>query len=423
MKRFAYLVFVLAACSFTFGQAQYKVLYNFGANGPSDGSQPKGRLLSDEQGNLYGTTFFGGNIETNGCNPSGCGTVFELTPNSDGTWSETTIYVFCQQSNCADGAGPEAGLVADAAGNLYGTTVAGGGIVGTVFELSPPSIPSAAWTERVLWSFGSLSVNDGINPFDKLIFDSVGNLYGTTRAGGVGQHASGTVFKLSPLGDGTWNESLLYTFNGSGRINPYGSFPYAALTMDNQGNLYGTASYGGKNLGGVVFQLTPGSGTWTQSLLHLFSKTLSTNTPVSSLSLDASGNLYGTTSAGGTSASGCKSGCGGVFELLKKNGNWQTIVLPFNGTNGGNPAAGVYLDGAGRTAYGTTQYGGANGQGVVFAAKTSGISAIYSFCSQANCADGSQPVAALTPDGKGNYYGMTTLGGTYNQGVVFEITP
>ncbi len=421
IKRFAYLVFVLAACSFTFGQAQYKVLYSFGSNSVNDGANPYGRLLRDGNGNVYGTTYGGGNLNPDLCPSLGCGTLFELSPNSDGTWSEAVLYDFCSQAGCYDGSLPKAGLVADASGNLYGTALEGGfSGGGAVFELSPPSGSGGAWTETVLWSFNTI---DGCDPFDKLIFDNAGNLYGTTRDCGAGQNANGTVFELSPNSGGTWNESVLYTFNGTAKKNPYGYRPYAAVIFDNQGNLYGTASYGGKNLGGVVFQLTPGSGTWTQSLLQLFSKTLSTNTPVSSLSLDASGNLYGTTSAGGTSASGCKSGCGGVFELIKKNGNWQTVALPFNGTNGGNPAAGVYLDGAGRTAYGTTQYGGANGQGVVFAAKTSGISAIYSFCSQANCADGSQPVAALTPNGKGNYYGVTTLGGTYNQGVVFEITP
>src|SRR5579871_1192608 len=181
-------------------------------------------LVADKAGNLYGTTYGGG--ATNFC--SGCGTVFSLTPNSDGSWTESVIYNFCASySNgaCLDGAEPVSGLILDGAGNLYGTTKAGGaptcaiaGGCGTVFELSPPTNPGGVWPEKVLYSFcadSSKTCADGVQPNGRLAFDAAGNLYGSTTIGGSGHSRElsngGTVFKLSHSVSG-WAETVLYNF-------------------------------------------------------------------------------------------------------------------------------------------------------------------------------------------------------------------
>jgi uncharacterized repeat protein (TIGR03803 family) len=409
------LLAVLGAALLAAAQTQYSVLYSFGTNGPNDGSGSMGKLLADGQGNLYGTTKLGGS--------GGSGTVFELTPEAGGTWSETVLYNFCSQSNCSDGAYPEAGLVSDTAGNLYGSTLAGGSILswGAVFELSPPTVAGNGWTETVLWSFGGTSDGDGCGP-RKLIFDKAGNLYGATSNCGSGPHPSGTVFELSPDFDGGWSETLLYTFNGTNKINPDGSYPVGGFTFDNAGNIYGTTSFGGKLFGGVVYELSPMSnGPWTETLLHVFSPN-GAYRPLSSVVFDEDGNLYGTVSEGGASATGCTEyGCGGIFKLTNVGGQWIKDSLSFTGLNLGNPAAGIVVDEGRKTGYGTTQYGGTQGNGSVFSVHGSKLSVLYNFCSQVSCADGSQPLTSLTQDESGNLYGTTSLGGAYNQGVVFEI--
>jgi uncharacterized repeat protein (TIGR03803 family) len=409
------LMLVLGLAFLAAAQTQYGVLYSFGTNGPNDGSGSMGKLLRDGQGNLYGTTKLGGS--------GGSGTVFELSPQAGGTWSETVLYNFCSQSNCSDGAYPEAGLASDQAGNLYGSTIVGGSILswGAVFELSPPSTPGDSWTETVLWSFGGTSDGDGCGP-RKLIFDKAGNLYGTTGNCGSGPHPSGTVFELSPSSSGGWSEALLYTFNGTNKINPDGSYPVGGVAFDNAGNIYGTTSFGGKLFGGVVYELSPtSSGPWTETVLHAFSPN-GVYWPLSSVVFDEDGNLYGTVNEGGVDDAGCtETGCGGIFKLTNVGGQWLKDSLSFTGLNGGNPAAGIIVDEGRKTGYGTTQYGGAQGNGSVFSVHGSKVSVLYNFCSQVNCADGSQPLAALTQDESGNLYGTTSVGGAFNLGVVFEI--
>jgi uncharacterized repeat protein (TIGR03803 family) len=245
-----------------------QVLYSFGV-GNSDGSKPLAGLVFDKAGNLYGTTYQGGY--------NGAGMVFELTPGENGTWTETVVYNFCSATNCADGKFPEAGLVFDTAGNLYGTTYWGGAgtcvyVCGTVFELTPAN---GTWTEKVLYSFCSANAcTDGGGPQASLIFDSVGNLFGTTGGGGstaqnCGSYGCGIVFELTPGTNGTWTENVLHTF-GTGND---GALPYAGLIFDNAGNLYGTTSQGGRQgcgYGcGTVFEMTPGSnGTWNEKVLY-----------------------------------------------------------------------------------------------------------------------------------------------------------
>ncbi len=281
------------------------VLHSF--DGGNHGRYPNGSLIFDVAGNLYGATSEGGTQDG--------GTVFELSPRQDGGWTETVLRNF---GHGGDGADPNGGLIFDAAGNLYGTTSQGGvhdcleGGCGTVFELTPNG--SGGWTETVLHSFGNGT--DGNYPDGGLIFDAAGNLYGTTSEGGI--HLScnegcGTVFELSPRESGGYTETVLHNF-GSGAD---GQQPYASLIFDADGNLYGTTSEGGIHVyGGTVFELSPrDNGGWTERVLHSFGSGTDGQQPFAGLIFDSAGNLYGTTNFGGIHSSCDFSGCGIVFEL------------------------------------------------------------------------------------------------------------
>jgi uncharacterized repeat protein (TIGR03803 family) len=229
------------------------VLHSFGGN-QSDGTLPDGGLILDAAGNLYGTTYYGGTY--------GRGTVFQLTPATGGSWTETVLHTF--NDNGTDGTEPEGSLIFDASGNLYGTTFDGGAHgYGTVYELTPSA--GGSWTETVLHSF---TVGAGGNyPQAGLTIDVAGNLYGTTGSGGTGtciaDTGCGTVFELMPRPEGGWAEKVLYSFQNNGKD---GNFPHNALTFDSSGNLYGTTNMGGgskacNTLGlpgcGTVFEITP----------------------------------------------------------------------------------------------------------------------------------------------------------------------
>jgi uncharacterized repeat protein (TIGR03803 family) len=236
------------------GQVREKVLHSFPFSG-SDGSYPQGSLEFDSAGNLYGTTSQGGN--------SNYGTVFELSPNAEGGWSFSDIYSF----SGPDGAAPAAGVVFDDSGNLYGTTQGGGAYnSGTVFELTPSL--QGQWTESVIYSFGAYQ-GDGILPLAGLVFDAAGNLYGTTYAGGSHgdcdhNYGCGAVFELTPSRAGQWNETTLYSFGGGDD----GNQPESELVLDARGDLFGTTLFGGgsdcEEYGcGTVFELTPSeNGNW-----------------------------------------------------------------------------------------------------------------------------------------------------------------
>ncbi len=434
----------------TWAASQERVLHSFG-NG-TDGLYPFAGLIFDPAGNLYSTTAAGGTY--------GGGTVYELalSPNAaGGGWTEQLLYSFCSQPYCPDGATPVAGLILDAAGNLYGTTAGGGAYgEGTAFELMPNG--SGGWTEQVLHSF-SASATDGGFPYAGLIFDAAGNLYGTTNQGGnfnayCGEYGSeygcGTVFELMPNGSGGWTEKVLFSFCSQSNCTD-GASPYAGLIFDAAGNLYGTSQYGG-NFGGdcwaygcgTVFELTPnGNGGWTEKVLYRFcSQTNCTDGgyPVAGLIFDAAGNLYGTTVLGGAYINR-----GTVFELRPSaGGGWTEEVLHSfdnNGTDGINPFTSLILD-AGSNLYGTTKYGGAydncygSSCGTVFELKRSPNAVgggwteevLHSFGSGT---DGVFPWSSLIFDASGHLYGTTSLGGTYYNcqsgtltcGTVFEITP
>jgi uncharacterized repeat protein (TIGR03803 family) len=381
------------------------VLYSFKDDG-TDGTAPYANLLFDGDGNLYGTTYYGG--------VHGSGTVFRLSPGAGG-WAETVLYNFCSVDGCADGTWPNAGLTLDAAANLYGTTWNGGAAnsYGTVFQLA--SGAGDTWTETVLHSFDQNG--DGHYPYAVgLIFDAAGNLYGTTLRGS--ENDRGTVFKLMPGAGGTWTDTVLSRFGDL----PHGSHPQAGLIFDTAGNLYGTTEAGGIYRCGTVFKLTPNNnGRWTETVLHNF-KGSDGRSPYASLIFDTAGNLYGTTYKGGAH------GLGTVFKITPgANGTWAETVLHSFGARGDGyyPYASLISDVVGNL-YGTTSWGGANGNyGVVFQL-VPGVGGkwkekvLHSFGASG---DGVYPYASLILDAAGNLYGTTSQGGAVNSGTVFEITP
>jgi len=342
----------------TTGKWKEKVLYSFIGNG--DGYYPQAGLILDTSGNLYGTTFNGGTFDD--CS-DGCGTVFQLAPGAHGKWTEKVLHSF--NANGTDGTGPADSLILDAAGNLYGTTWAGGGTgcsngwgCGTVFQLAPGG--GGTWTESVLYSFcPSSECTDGATPFASLIFDGAGNLFGTTSAGGnpICSSGCGVVFRLTMNSGGTWTEKVLHSF-GKGKD---AANPYASLIFDAHGNLYGTTYQGGTYNAGTVYQLTPGvGGTWTEKVLHSFGKGTDGDNSYASLIFDKAGNLYGTTAGGGTL------GAGTAFKLSPgAGGKWNETVLHNFNQPGSAPEASLIFDASGNL-YGTTTAGGTYGGGTVF---------------------------------------------------------
>jgi len=253
------------------------ILYQFmdGSDGASPGN---GDLYFDSAGNIYGTTFSGGDLQA--CGGFGCGTVFKLTP-SGGGWTKTTILAF----NGNDGATPYSGLTPDAAGNLYGTTVEGGAHQnGTVYQLTPSG---GSWTQTILYDFPNS--NDGHWPVGGLVSDAAGNLYGATEVGGSA--GGGTVYELTNS-DGHWTFTVIYSFSGH-------AGPYSKLAMDAAGNLFGT-TYGDGSAGvGTVFKLMRSGSGWTYALLHDFTGGSDGASPLGGVLLDAGGHVYGTAEMGG----------------------------------------------------------------------------------------------------------------------------
>lgn len=336
------------------------VLYSFLRNG-LDGENPDSGLIFDSAGNLYGVTDSGG--------PDGVGTAYELSPPVPPAtqWTEKVLYSFL--NNGIDGQNPANNLVMDSAGNLYGTCGFGGAdVVGVAFELSPTE--SGEWTETLLHTFHDVGGGDGSDPRSGLILDSAGNLYGSTLFGGT--LGGGTVYELSPSTGGSWTETILYNFAND---NTDGGFPSGgSLIFDSTGNLYGATTAGGPTSGGTVFKLSHSGGRWTEKVLHYFNSQNGTDgfNPFGSLTFDSAGNLYGTTLTGGTgSCPGTQNECGILYELRPATGLWiEKILHDFtqNGTDGYFPVGGVTPGPAG-SFYGTTYYGGAFNEGTVFTVK------------------------------------------------------
>ena len=396
----------------------FKLLYNFcSQQNCTDGKWPYAQVIADGQGNLFGTTGAGG--EAN-CKLYGCGTVFEVA--ADGT--ETVLHAFTSNP---DGSGPRGGVIMDAAGNLYGTTAVGGGDgcggagygCGTIFKVTPGG------KESVLYDFAG-GASDGAYPSAGLVADRAGNFYGTTPDGGGGTQCivqfggCGAIFKYAT--DGT--ETMLYGFSGG----KDGADVEAGLILDRKGNLFGTAAAGGllsncsQGLSpgcGVVFKLTPDG---KEKTLYAFKGGNDGWGPIASLVEDKGGNLYGTTQAGGSTTACNGVGCGIVFKIAPDG--TETILHDFTGgSDGQNPAAGMIADGRGNL-YGTTQgeyyaAGHAAPQtqnyGTVFKIAPDGtFRVLYTFTGGTN---GANPVANLAKGPNGILYGTTE----FPNGVVFQV--
>ncbi|HSZ61939.1 MAG TPA: choice-of-anchor tandem repeat GloVer-containing protein [Terriglobales bacterium] len=359
----------------------YSVVYSF-AGAPNDGSYPTAGLVLDAQGNLYGTTSAGGTFNY--------GTVFKLAA----AGSETVLYNF---AGSPDGEIPNASLVMDVQGNLYGTTESGGvSSLGTVFKVSPTG------NETVLYRFAKVAKN-GANP-NGVVRDAQGNLYGTTHRGGDGSPSAGTVFKVDTAGD----ETVLHSF---GKNDGSGLYPHSNLVFDSQGNLYGTTAYevGGSPIdpGGTIFRIDE-----TGNFASLYTFT-SVGYPLAGVVLDAQGNLYGTTY-------GAASGHGTVYKL-DTDGN-LTVLYGFTGKkgDGNHPDGGVVMDGQGNL-YGTTYKGGTANYGTVYEVDTSGKETVLHSFTGVN-GDGAYPYGDLVFDTAGDLYGIASRGGAHNQGTVFKLT-
>ncbi|MGO9265948.1 MAG: choice-of-anchor tandem repeat GloVer-containing protein [Candidatus Binataceae bacterium] len=384
-----------------------KVLWSFG--GGTDGNAPYAGLIADSSGNLFGTTLEGGLY--NG------GTVFELSPSG----TESVLWNF---GNGTDGENPYAGLLMDSSGDLFGTTYAGGaGGYGTVFELTPGG------TETILWSFGaSPTLAEGRNPLGQLVMDQHGDLYGTTYQGSLGYGVVFELTPPATSG-GSWGESTVWPFGENGTAGD-GGYPSAGLLMDTLGNLYGTTTgIDSSSLWyyGTVFKLSPSTtaGSWYESLLVLLdigcSGYIAEGNPWGGLTMDSAGNLYGTTATGGIY--GTYNGDGTVFQVTPAG--CPSLLWSFgNGNDGVRPDSTLTLDGSGNL-YGTTYWGGIYNKGTIFELMppSSGEagwseSIIWNLGSTS---DGALPYAGLLADASGNFYGTTVSGGEYGAGTVFEI--
>jgi uncharacterized repeat protein (TIGR03803 family) len=385
----------------SFAAATEQVIFNF----PKAGSGEV--TLVYHSGRFYGTSPSGGNMV---CSFGGCGSIFELAPNASGTWNYKTLYAF----NGDDGFGPQGRVAFDSLGNLYGATTDGGVYgSGVAFKLTPTS--SGQWTETIIHAFPA-GTGDGWEPGSGLTQDAAGNLYGTTLDGGT-NHGYGTVYKLTMNSDGTWSESLLYSFYPF----PDGESPVGDLTFDQAGNLYGTTENGGANGFGMVYKLSPDTdGDWTEALTYSFDGAHG-ESPTGAVTLDPAGNVFGLTVAGGLR------GQGAAYELIQgAGGSWSIILLhSFGGAGDGSRPTPYLTSTAADTFYGTASAGGANNAGIVFKLKQQpngqwSENVVYIF-SLAN--GGSDPASGLTVGSLDALFGATDQGGTSGTGVVYKITP
>lgn len=400
------LLAVVMACPGNGWAATEKVLYSF--QGGTDGASPNGPLLADAAGNLYGTTVEGGSAACS----AGCGTVFKLSPPAQnaGVWTEEVLYRF---QGGSDGAAPASGLIADSAGNLFGTTLGGGskGSDGIVFELSPPVSPGGRWTESVLYRFQG--GDDGKYPMGRLIFDAAGNIYGTTIFGG-GRENGGIAFQLSPPARTgvAWSETVLHRFRVEDGLDPM-----SGVILGPHGTLYGTTR------SNTVFKLAPpppGASKWTFQLIHLFS---GSHDPSQLCAVIRKGGvLYGSSLLGGGTNAGT------VFQLERQGGVWSATTLHsfIAASDGEEPCAILISDSAGAL-YGTSVGNDADSFGSVYRltppfdpAGQWSFTVLYLF-SGGN--DGSAPNDGVIFARGHALYGVTQAGGAAKQGTIFKIVP
>jgi len=330
--------------------------------------------------------------------------------------SAVTEKVLCSLTGPAgpDGNGPHSGLIFDDVGNLYGTTWSGGLYGHGSFYKCGPN-PDGTWSETILHSFNG---SDGDqSDWGRLTFDSAGNLYGVTAGGG--KHGVGVLFKFTPNPDGTWTETILHHFTGG----KDGSWPRTTIYIDAQGTLYGAASYGGSKGCGTLYKMAPGSN----RVIHQFMDSPACS-PWVGLIPDAGGNLYGTTR---NTVNGCSkppNECGTVFKMTPSpDGKWSfQVIHRFKGGNDGSDpsVSGLIFDDAGNL-YGTTEHGGAHGSGVFFTLMP-GPNGKWTYQVLHDfdwTSDGAAAIGSLVRDPAGNIYGSAANGGEYGFGTVYEMTP
>lgn len=409
------LFYVLTVIVSQLAQAQtFTVLHNF--TGGADGDMPYSGVTLDRAGNLYGTTAQGGS--------TGLGTVYQLKLFHN-QWLLNPLYQFQQQI----GAYPQGRVVFGPDGSLYGISSAGGTGTGrrgpgdnpcpqgcgAVYKLQPPPTTCktsvCSWIATPLYSFTAGA--NGYGPaFVDPVFDQAGNLYGTTQNGGT--QGCGVVFQLTPT-HGSWTESVLYSF-GCGSS---GFAPASGVTFDTAGNIYGTASAGGDGGDGTVYELSRSGSSWVETTLYAFQGGLDGSEPVAPVFFDPAGNLYGATLGAGPHNDGT------VFELQPSGENWIfSLVYGFDqGRVYGGPNGNLLMDASGNI-YGTTWAGGAFANGSVFKLTPGGLggwtfTSLHDFTGE----DGSSVFGGISTDANGNLYGTAAMGGQYGHGVVWEITP
>jgi len=406
----------------------FKVLHSFcGQNNCSDGAVPYSGVIADPAGNLFGTTIGGGHG----------GTAYEVVPNADRSmWTHKVLYDFCTAAGCPDGYAPGA-LIRDTAGNLYGTTQLGGSHdnAGTVFKLSPNS--DGSWTFALLYTFCSQeNCADGGFSAGGLTYsgatsgnayDGVSPLYVATLVGGAGQN--GAVIELDPPhGRNGWTEKVIYSLcSQGGSTCPDGRGP-GPVVLDDRGVFYGATQSGGSTYDGLVYALTPNvdKTAWTQTTLHNFcslKRCKDGDSPVGGLTLDMSGHVYGNSPDGGKR---CSRGhfCGTIFRTALKHATAKfNVIYTFcrsDCSDGQTPYGDMIIDPSG-TIFGTTVSGGGN----IYSYSLNGaLQVLHNFCSLSACADGQFPYGQLFMDSAGNIFGTTSEGGEHGYGgTVYELTP
>jgi uncharacterized repeat protein (TIGR03803 family) len=395
----------------------YKVIYNFCAKrNCTDGSAPQSSLLMDSAGNFYGTT---GTLST----VTG-GSVFKLDFDAaEGRWKLTTLHHFSYNGT------PTGGVIIDVAGDLYGVTSP---TDASVFELLPNS-DASKYTYRQLYAFDSQSSPFAGLTYQGaetgVPYDGISPLYGAVP---YDQYGHGYIYQLSLDGD-AWSAVAVYSFCSLANCMD-GKGPISRPIFDSEGNLYGTTFSGGQPGRGVLFELAKTGGSWNETVLHSFCTQPKCRDGLEShggLIADASGTLYGTDAYGGGGKKAC---CGAVYKLVPDGASSQySLLYDFchvsDCKDGANPQSELMLDSAG-TLYGTTETGGGGnfdinhqGGGTVFALNGESLQVLHAFCAKPDCLDGEYPLGGVVMDSQGNLFGTTSQGGKYGEGVVFELSP
>jgi uncharacterized repeat protein (TIGR03803 family) len=414
------LLLILVANGTTAWTQTFQVIHYFS---PPQGYVSEDGLTTDPAGNLYGTTSLGGFLGGQ-CAGSGCGTVFRLAPHNS-SWAYAAIYNF---QGGSDGAFPFAPPVLGPDGRLYGTTYEGGGSTncggnsgcGTVYKLLPQ--PTVCRTALCYWSevVTYAFANDGTYPESRVTFDSAGNLYGTTENGG--EFDDGTVYELTPS-TGSWNESVIHSFLGPIGGDLYQ--PFSGVILDSPGNVYGTGDglqCGFRQECGAVYEVNPVQGGWGYQFIHRFTQPGDGNFPAGAPIWDSAGNMYGATEGGDIAGNNGPV----IWKLSPSSHGWTETILytwPL-GTPGGRGSLTMDPDG---NFYGVQACYG-DGNGSVFKLTNDNGVWVYSTLHQFSGLDGSYPNGSLVVDRNGNIFGTTTYGGLVTPqcsegcGVVFEIS-